>query len=337
MKFRISKLIAFVLIIVLISFYLILFTKIKLNYLKIKKLITSNNNNNNDGDLMFFNFTANNNDTNDSVNPELKVYLKMNIKPLKLCQNNSTIIFAYVMINVNNLKKRESIRRTWANSSLFSNLKVAFVIGLSNDLNLNEKLIKEHKQFDDLIQGNFLDTYRNLTYKSLIAWKWITNYCTNAKYIIKIDDDLALNSKNLINYLTNDSQKYKNTFFCDFLTNGNPHKDKSSKWYVKDEEYNVKLYKLEKYPTFCLGPSYTMTSDLIKKLYKISFYVKLFWLEDVYTGLLASKIKNVNYVRFTHKYILLTDIANQPNNDYVLVRNVLTDEQLDFAMKYLNH
>jgi len=274
MKFRISKLIAFVLIIVLISFYLILFTKIKLNYLKIKKLITSNNNNN-DGDLMLFNFTANNNDTNDSVNPELKVYLKMNIKPLKLCQNNSTIIFAYVMINVNNLKKRESIRRTWA--------------------------------------------------------------CTNAKYIIKIDDDLALNSKNLINYLTNDSQKYKNTFFCDFLTNGNPHKDKSSKWYVKDEEYNVKLYKLEKYPTFCLGPSYTMTSDLIKKLYKISFYVKLFWLEDVYTGLLASKIKNVNYVRFTHKYILLTDIANQPNNDYVLVRNVLTDEQLDFAMKYLNH
>jgi len=271
MKFRISKLIAFVLIIVLISFYLILFTKIKLNYLKIKKLITSNNNNN-DGDLMLFNFTANNNDTNDSVNPELKVYLKMNIKPLKLCQNNSTIIFAYVMINVNNLKKRESIRRTWANSSLFSNLKVAFVIGLSNDLNLNEKLIK-----------------------------------------------------------------YKNTFFCDFLTNGNPHKDKSSKWYVKDEEYNVKLYKLEKYPTFCLGPSYTMTSDLIKKLYKISFYVKLFWLEDVYTGLLASKIKNVNYVRFTHKYILLTDIANQPNNDYVLVRNVLTDEQLDFAMKYLNH
>ena len=286
----------------------------------------------NEHDLL--NLTMTQNST--PLNPQYKEFIELKLKPMRLCsRNKNSILFAYIMIRVDSVEKRQLIRRTWANSSVFSNLRVAFVIGLSNDLNLNEQLINEHNKYNDLIQGNFLDTYRNLTYKSLTAWKWISSYCSNAKYIVKIDDDLALNSRSLINYFKNNNRSYKKTFFCDFLTDGMPHRDKSSKWYVKDQEYNYRLYRLDRYPTFCLGPSYTFTSDLVTELFKISFYVKFFWLEDVYTGLIASKIRNINYIRFTNKYISLTEIVNQPNNEFILVRNVLTDEQLSFAMKYL--
>jgi len=85
--------------------------------------------------------------TNSStLNPQYKEFIKLKLKPDSLCNQDKNIVFAYIMTRVDSFEKRESIRRTWANSSLFSNLKVAFVIGLSNDLNLNEKLIISNKQ-----------------------------------------------------------------------------------------------------------------------------------------------------------------------------------------------
>jgi hypothetical protein len=278
--------------------------------------------------------------TNSStLNPQYKEFIKLKLKPDSLCNQDKNIVFAYIMTRVDSFEKRESIRRTWANSSLFSNLKVAFVIGLSNDLNLNEKLIKEHKQFDDLIQGNFLDTYRNLTYKSLIAWKWITNYCTNAKYIIKIDDDLALNSKNLIEFFQINNEtvnKKSNSFFCHVCLKGEPHRNPKSKWHASYEEYNGKLYGKDYqnlYPTFCYGPAYIMTPDLISQLYFYSNYVKFFWLEDIYTALLARHIRNVKFHQIQSKYIYKSSAKS--NKNYFFIRDVHTNEDLNQIMNYI--
>ena len=132
-------------------------------------------------------------------------------------------------------------------------------------------------------------------------------------------------------YLRSNDQSER-TFYCDVVYDGKPRKDKSDKWYVSDDEYE-KVYNLTSYPTFCLGPAYIMTADLIQKLYEQSFDVRLFWLEDIYTSLLASRVSNVTFVQFNEKYATKAEISYR--KDYVVVRNIETEQDLNYVMKYL--
>ena len=44
------------------------------------------------------------------------------------------------------------------------------------------------------IRNDFIDSYRNLTVKSIMALKWATEHCKNAKLIFKMDDDTLVNT-----------------------------------------------------------------------------------------------------------------------------------------------
>ena len=251
--------------------------------------------------------------------------------PIEACKSGRAKILAYIMIRVESFEKRRQIRRTWTNTTLFPHMAAVFVMGKSTDETLNKRVGLESKQYSDVIQGSYIDAYRNLTHKSLSAWEWILKNCSSAKYIVKIDDDFALHSIHLMEYF-NLNREYKRTFLCDVYYGGMPHKDKNSKWYVTDEEYE-KTYNLTGYPTFCLGPAYIMTADLIEQLYEQSFRVKMFWLEDIYTSLLASKISNVTFIQFNSKYASKSDVANR--QDYILVRDTQTEDDLNYVMKFL--
>ena len=40
------------------------------------------------------------------------------------------------------------------------------------------------------MQGNFLDTYYNLTYKSVMGHLWVSEFCRQAELVVKADDDI---------------------------------------------------------------------------------------------------------------------------------------------------
>jgi len=48
---------------------------------------------------------------------------------------------------------------------------------------------------------DFQDTYRNLTYKGVAALRWISRYCSHARYVLKTDDDIFVNAFNLLRHL----------------------------------------------------------------------------------------------------------------------------------------
>ena len=50
---------------------------------------------------------------------------------------------------------------------------------------------EEHRLFGDIVQGSFIESYRNLTLKAVMALKWVTTYCTNAKYVIKVGNPIG--------------------------------------------------------------------------------------------------------------------------------------------------
>ncbi len=57
--------------------------------------------------------------------------------------------------------------------------------------------------YGDLVQENFIDSYRNLTLKTLMGIRWASIHCSNAKFVVKIDDDVIINPFYLLNYLDN--------------------------------------------------------------------------------------------------------------------------------------
>ena len=82
--------------------------------------------------------------------------LELTINPVDLCRASNIRLFVYIFSKVDNFEIRSSIRSSWASRQLFSDIRFAFILGLSNDMNVNRKLEKESKEYSDIIQGSFL-------------------------------------------------------------------------------------------------------------------------------------------------------------------------------------
>ena len=145
---------------------------------------------------------------------------------------------------------------------------------------------QEDRQYADLVAGSFLDTYRNLTYKHLMGLHWATSYCPQARHIVKMDQDVAIDVFRLHTRLqTAPSQQ---TIIGALRVNGPPvrnPKSPSKKWYVTRQEFAG-----DKYPTYMLGPLYVITPDVAAQLVAGSARVPFFWVDDVFvTGVLRER------------------------------------------------
>ena len=224
------------------------------------------------------------------INPEYEICEPNIVKDLTL--------LAFVPSSVDNFNTRRVLRNTWANPIFYDNQKfrVVFMVGQSTNETVNEMVKQEMKIHGDIVQENFLDSYRNLTLKTLMGLRWSSTYCSNAKFILKIDDDVIMNTKYFLKFLES-KKKLKKTFFCNYFNDSPVIRKNSSKWYMSYEEYESDTYN-----QYCEGPAYTFTSDLAPSLLNISFHIKHLFLEDVYLGLLATHLK-ANFVPIYENYI----------------------------------
>ena len=72
-------------------------------------------------------------------------------------------------------------------------LQVVFLVGQQVNSTHQEQLQSEADQYGDIVQEAFIDTYANLTVKSLMLLKWFTQHCDNTQYVMKADDDMYIN------------------------------------------------------------------------------------------------------------------------------------------------
>ena len=73
-----------------------------------------------------------------------------------ICFQSEPLIFIYVFSEAKSFEKRKTIRKTWGSTKQFPSIQIAFILGISKDDLVNNKIIKENRQFKDIIQGNFL-------------------------------------------------------------------------------------------------------------------------------------------------------------------------------------
>ena len=66
----------------------------------------------------------------------------------------------------------------------------------------NQSVIEEeHLLHRDIIQGDFLESYRHLSYKHVMGLKYAVHYCPQTSWILKMDDDITVDIYQLITLL----------------------------------------------------------------------------------------------------------------------------------------
>uniref|UniRef100_A0A8C3NJ92 Hexosyltransferase n=1 Tax=Geospiza parvula TaxID=87175 RepID=A0A8C3NJ92_GEOPR len=136
------------------------------------------------------------------------------------------------------------------------------------------------EQHHDIIQQDFLDTYNNLTLKTLMGMSWVASYCSDTRFAMKTDSDVFVNTMHLIEKLLRPLPPPTQNYFTGHLMAGNsPIRNKASKWYISEEEFPG-----NRYHPFCSGTGYVFSGDLAAKIVEASLMIKFIHLEDVYVG-----------------------------------------------------
>ncbi|XP_055681630.1 beta-1,3-galactosyltransferase 1-like [Lutzomyia longipalpis] len=195
---------------------------------------------------------------------------------------------------------RMAIRHTWGHYAMRRDTAVAFFLGSTGDQATEEQLMAENTLFGDLIQGRFVDSYNNLTLKTISMLEWVDTYCPQVSFVLKTDDDMFINVPKLMQFMEKHNRD-KRHIYGRLAKKWKPIRNKKSKYYVSPNQYLPKYF-----PDFTTGPAYLMTSDVIHDLYEKSLEQTYLKLEDVYTtGIVAQlvKVKRVHVTEFLNRRI----------------------------------
>lgn len=157
-----------------------------------------------------------------------------------------------------------------------------------------KRLTAEQNIFGDIVIGSFIDSYHNLTYKHIMGYKWVLNFCPNATFVLKVDDDMFIDILRWLDWRSTDLDKMEEDksvkipdIYCHTFGGTKPIREQGSKWYASVEDWPD-----EYYPDYCSGWGYGITVDLIEKLYSVTQDIKFFWVDDVFaTGALMEAMK----------------------------------------------
>lgn len=218
------------------------------------------------------------------INPHDYNYL---INEPDLCNDTNILVVVVVCTGVKQVRERTAIRNTWGQfikDSQYS-ARLVFFLGMPEDSrSIQMDVLDESGLYRDIIQEDFIDSYRNLSVKSVGMLKWASTFCSSAKYILKSDDDMFINIPNLVSRLKN--EMLPRVVLGHTFVGARPIQDRRSKWHTPKEDFSEMVY-----PNYVSGTSYVVSMDIAYELYEASLSLKLFWLEDIYiTGMCIRKI-----------------------------------------------
>lgn len=233
----------------------------------------------------------------------------------KLRDGSDVYLTIYVHTAPTNFKKRQGIRQTWGDPDLLwrYNAILVFIMGRVEEKPLMDLVRLESDLYDDIVQEDFLDSYRNLTYKAIVGLKWVSTYCSNTTFVLKTDDDVLVNIHKLVQYIRTSEEPLngsKGFLACYLYPHAGIQRDKKSKWYIPESEFPGTHY----FP-YCAGLAFLISVDVAKCLYEASMQFRFFWVDDVYiTGVLVRKL-GIEHRQLNNAYLLSSNDTNSKDSD----------------------
>ena len=140
------------------------------------------------------------------INDVISFRYRISVPQCQQAANRS--IFIAVISAADNFNKRSVIRQTWQNhlkdvnsTGLMSLVGFAFIIGLTESNATQIKIEEENKNYEDIIQIEMNDFYENLTLKGAGLLNWLYRNCAKVDFVLKVDDDVYVNVRNLARFL----------------------------------------------------------------------------------------------------------------------------------------
>jgi len=184
--------------------------------------------------------------------------------------NNSTCDSAQVAITVksavDHFEHRQAIRDSWA-SIANGEATIVFLLGMPTGDSANvvlEQIEREADEHEDIVLGQYIDSYTNLTVKALTGLAWRSEHCSKPEFTLSIDDDTYVDLDELLN---RHLSRLPDADFveCSERTVVNGKVWREGRWAVPDSVYDA-----EKYPNYCNGPCYLMPKETSQQLYDVS-------------------------------------------------------------------
>jgi len=186
--------------------------------------------------------------------------------------------------------RRSAVRKTWGASN--QDVKVLFLLGGQKegkeDMLLEEEIQKEWKDFRDLVREDFVDSYQNLTLKTLGGMRWASKHCPQATWVMKTDDDMYVNLHLLKNHLQR-AHPRPHRLITGCVKNG-------PQGAPQPIGHNGATFA-PVHPPFTAGAGYVLSGDLPGLLFHKSLDLRLIKVEDAFlTGYCARALGGVEKV-----------------------------------------
>ena len=249
----------------------------------------------------------------------------------RLSLNNASVcsreVFLLFVVNSapEHREERQLIRETWGSVKEYSGaqIRVVFLIGectkpkTMSTGELNERLNVESDEHSDLIKGNFIDNFANLTYKTVMGLYWVNMYCLRAWFVMKTDDDVTINLFKVVHFLQEISQTQSklSKFYYGRCVQAFPDRSRSSKRYISFSDYKHRLY-----PPFCMGEGYILSKEAASQIYRATTKVPFFWMDDVFIGFCA-ELANIEPIdNYFGYYIVLPYWSRNAPWEYTILK-----------------
>ncbi len=148
----------------------------------------------------------------------------------------------------------------------------------------------EMLEYNDLVIGDFEDTYFNLTQKMMYSFTWASTFCRQSQpNIMFIDDDYTFNHKFLVRTIKSlNPVERAHLLHGKLVFNGKVFRLKEGsmhRWGVLKEEIPWPIY-----PTYAYGIYLLAGFQQVERLTLGMYFTQQFHIDDVWLGIVAAKM-----------------------------------------------
>ncbi|KIH48958.1 hypothetical protein ANCDUO_20969, partial [Ancylostoma duodenale] len=139
-----------------------------------------------------------------------------------------------VLSAVGDFHSREQWRLTYANEKnrkkACYDYDVIFLVGLAKDPYINGKIRVEGQTYGDILQADYIDSYRNISIKILSGFRYVSIVSQDLRAIIRMDDDMNWRIANVTDFINTTVRPEKKAFYCERSERGiSPPRDRRNK------------------------------------------------------------------------------------------------------------
>ncbi|KAF0992021.1 hypothetical protein HZS_3893 [Henneguya salminicola] len=240
----------------------------------------------------------------------------------KSCHHDVSVLIV-VISKPTHFEIRNVIRRTYGknkiihnyfqNQNLIRNYSHCYIfsIGYTNDEKLNQQIDHESIIYEDILKVPLIDTYYYLPHKVMATFYILNNLNKKFDYLLKMDDDILIKTKQLIPAIYKDHQDRQ---FISYV-NAKPliTRDKKNKYYSIYEKHKDTYHF--PYPE---KSAYIVRRDIISNITSRFISKQIFPFEDVTIGYILKDL-NIEIKNYQQMQICLEMGYNQCDYPYVIM------------------